>query len=106
MIPRRIKYQLNHDVSHRRNDCNFLLRILHEDFTHATTRVDDLAGMDVPALVLIGEYDKAFLRAGQVMAPKLPRARHVVIPGAGHIVNIEQEALVNEALISFLGDLV
>ncbi|MEE8165124.1 MAG: alpha/beta hydrolase [Myxococcota bacterium] len=72
----------------------------------APSVIDDLAGMDVPALVLVGEYDKAFLRAGQVMAAKLPRARHVVIPGAGHIVNIEQEALVNEALISFLGDLV
>ena len=62
--------------------------------------------MDVPALVLVGEHDEAFLRAGQVMAAKLPRARHVVIPGAGHIANIEQEALVNEALIAFLGDLV
>ena len=72
----------------------------------AASVIDDLAGMDVPALVLVGEHDKAFLRAGQVMAAKLPRARHVVIPGAGHIVNIEQEALVNEALISFLGDLV
>ena len=55
---------------------------------------------------MVGEHDKAFLRAGQVMAAKLPRARHVVIPGAGHIVNIEAEALVNEALIAFLGDLV
>ena len=72
----------------------------------APSVIDDLAGMDVPALVLVGEHDEAFLRAGQVMAAKLPRARHVVIPGAGHIANIEQEALVNEALIAFLGDLV
>jgi len=71
----------------------------------APSVIDDLAGMDVPALVLVGEHDKAFLRAGQVMAAKLPRATHVVIPGAGHIVNIEEQALVNEALIAFLRDL-
>lgn len=67
--------------------------------------IDDLAAMNVPALVLVGEMDKAFLRAGEVMAAKLPRARHIVIPGAGHIVNIEEEALFNEALIRFLGEL-
>ncbi len=72
----------------------------------APSVIDDLAGMDVPALVLVGEHDAAFLRAGQVMAAKLPRARHIVIPGAGHIVNIEEPALVNEALVAFLGDLV
>lgn len=67
--------------------------------------IDDLAGMNVPALVLVGETDKAFLRAGEVMAAKLPRSKHVVIPGAGHIVNIEEAALFNEALIGFLGEL-
>jgi pimeloyl-ACP methyl ester carboxylesterase len=67
--------------------------------------IDDLAAMNVPALVLVGETDKAFLRAGEVMAAKLPQARHVVVPGAGHIVNIEEEALFNEALIGFLAEL-
>jgi pimeloyl-ACP methyl ester carboxylesterase len=61
--------------------------------------------MKVPALVLVGERDKAFLRAAEVMAAKLPAAKHVVIPGAGHIVNIEEEALFNEALIAFLAEL-
>jgi pimeloyl-ACP methyl ester carboxylesterase len=67
--------------------------------------IDELAGMDVPALVLVGELDKAYLRAGEVMAAKLPRARHVVIPGAGHIVNIEEAAAFDRALLDFLGTL-
>jgi pimeloyl-ACP methyl ester carboxylesterase len=71
----------------------------------APSVIDDLAAMDVPALVLVGESDKAFLRAGEVMAAKLPNARHVVIPGAGHIVNIEEEAAFNEALITFLTEI-
>lgn len=71
----------------------------------APSVIDDLAEMKAPALVLVGEDDKAFLRAGQVMAAKLPDARHVIIADAGHIVNIEQQAACNEALIGFLDGL-
>jgi pimeloyl-ACP methyl ester carboxylesterase len=67
--------------------------------------IDALAGMDVPALVLVGEHDPAFLRAGEVMAAKLPRARHVVVPDAGHIVNIEQAERFDRELLGFLGSL-
>jgi len=67
--------------------------------------IDELAGMDVPALVLVGEQDKPFLRAGEVMAAKLPHAKHVVVPDAGHIVNIEQAEAFNRALLAFLAEL-
>lgn len=67
--------------------------------------IDALPGMDVPALVLVGEHDQAFLRAGEVMAAKLPQARHVVIPDAGHIVNIEQAERFDRALLDFLRNL-
>jgi pimeloyl-ACP methyl ester carboxylesterase len=52
--------------------------------------------------VVVGEHDKPFLRAGEVMAAKLPRSRHVIIPGAGHIVNIEEAELFNREMIEFL----
>jgi len=71
----------------------------------APSVIDDLADMDVPAVVIVGEHDKAFLRAGEVMAAKLPRARHVVVPDAGHIVNIEQAETFNRELLGFLGEL-
>lgn len=67
--------------------------------------IDDLAKIECPALVLVGELDKAYLKAGEVMAAKLPNAEHVVIPDAGHIVNIEQETRFNEALVAYLGTL-
>ncbi len=67
--------------------------------------IDDLARMDVPALVLVGEQDAAFLRAGEVMAARLPRARHVVVPEAGHIVNIEQAEVFDRELLAFLDGL-
>jgi len=67
--------------------------------------IDDLPGIDVPALVVVGEEDEPFLRAAEVMAAKLPRARHVVIPGAGHIVNIEEAEAFDAVLVGFLGEL-
>lgn len=67
--------------------------------------LDDLAGMNVPALVMVGEHDAAFLRAGEVMAARLPRARHVVVPDAGHIVNIEQAERFDRTLVDFLDGL-
>ena len=39
------------------------------------------------------------------MAAKLPNATHVVIPDAGHVVNIEQTEAFNRAVIEFLGTL-
>jgi len=71
----------------------------------APSVIDELAGMDTPALVLVGEKDEAYLRAGEVMAAKLPRATHVVIPQAGHIVNIEQAEAFDRALLDFLASL-
>ena len=66
--------------------------------------IDELAAMDIPALVLVGEDDKPFRRAGEVMAAKLPQARHVVVPEAGHIVNIEQAAVFNREVLQFLSE--
>jgi pimeloyl-ACP methyl ester carboxylesterase len=59
----------------------------------------------VPALVLVGEQDTAYFRAGEVMAAKLMNATHVVIPAAGHVVNIEQAEAFNQAVIEFLSTL-
>jgi pimeloyl-ACP methyl ester carboxylesterase len=64
--------------------------------------IDELASVDVPALVIVGENDEPYLRAADVMAAKLPRAEKLVIPGAGHIVNIEAAEVFDAAAIAFL----
>ena len=68
----------------------------------APSCIDELAGIGAPALVLVGAEDTAFLRAAEVLAARLPRARHVVIPDAGHVTTLEQPDAVNQALIDFL----
>lgn len=64
--------------------------------------IDRLGEIAVPALVLVGAEDAAYLRAGEVMAARIPAATHVVVPDAGHIANIEEEAAFNRALLGFL----
>jgi pimeloyl-ACP methyl ester carboxylesterase len=64
--------------------------------------IDELAGIDVPALVMVGEHDAAYLRAAEVMEARLPRAELVVIPGGHHIVNIEESEAFDAAALRFL----
>jgi pimeloyl-ACP methyl ester carboxylesterase len=64
--------------------------------------IDELPRIAVPALVVVGEQDEPFLRAAEVMAARLPRARHVVIPGAGHVVTLEEPDALNAVLLDFL----
>ena len=67
--------------------------------------IDELAEIDVPALVMIGEMDKPYLRAADVMAARLPRATRHTIAGAGHIVNIEARDDFNAAAAAFIRQL-
>jgi len=67
--------------------------------------IDDLAGIATPALVLVGAQDTAYLRAAEVMAAKLPNASQVLVPEAGHVVNIEQTEAFNAAVVAYLASL-
>ena len=67
--------------------------------------IDELADIAAPALVLVGEDDKPYRRAGEVMSAKLQNARHVVVPDAGHIVNIEQPEIFEREVLGFLAEL-
>ncbi len=65
-----------------------------------------LAEITVPALVISGEEDAiSSPDVMAVMAEKIPRSRHVVLPGAGHLSNLEAPAAFNAALKEFLGTL-
>ncbi len=61
-----------------------------------------LSRIRVPTLIVIGENDRAFLQAADVMEGKIAGARKVMIPDAGHAVNVDQPEAVNRALREFL----
>jgi len=64
--------------------------------------IESLPNIAVPSLVVVGADDTPFLAASDYMAGKIPGARKVVIPGAGHAANIDQPAAFNAALLNFL----
>ncbi|MCP3985500.1 MAG: alpha/beta fold hydrolase [bacterium] len=70
----------------------------------ASSTLDRLAGIEIPALVLVGSLDAAYQAAAEVMTAKLPKSKRVVIPGAGHCVNIEQAEAFNAAVLTFLAN--
>jgi len=67
--------------------------------------LDGLPSITVPALVIVGSEDEPFLGAADYMTAKIPRARKVVIPGAGHAPNVEEPDQVNSAVLGFLADI-
>jgi 3-oxoadipate enol-lactonase len=57
----------------------------------------------VPTLVIVGEHDhETPLSYSAFLAETIPRAQLAVVPGAGHISNLEQPDEVNRLLIDFL----
>ena len=71
---------------------------------HVPGVIDDLARIEIPTLILVGEHDPYFHRAAEVMAAKLPRARKRLLEGAGHVVNMDRAKEFDQVILEFLGD--
>ncbi|MFO0881680.1 MAG: alpha/beta fold hydrolase [Gemmataceae bacterium] len=62
-----------------------------------------LATIRVPTLIVVGQEDALTPPAqAEAMARAIPNARQVVIPGAGHLANLEAPEAFNTALRSFV----
>jgi pimeloyl-ACP methyl ester carboxylesterase len=72
---------------------------------HDARVISSLPEIKVPSLVLVGANDQPFLAASDYMAAKIPGAKKVVLPDAGHAANIDQPAAFNAAVLGFLADL-
>ena len=64
-----------------------------------------LPSIKVPSLIVVGADDAPFLAASDYMAAKIPGAQKVVIPAAGHAVNIDQPQAFIDAVLRFLDEL-
>jgi pimeloyl-ACP methyl ester carboxylesterase len=67
-----------------------------------TDRLDRLARLDLPVLVMVGEQDLPFLEASRRMAGTIPGAVAEVIPDAGHSPQFENPHAWWEVLVRFL----
>ena len=61
-----------------------------------------LAGVNVPALIMVGDEDEPCLEPGLLMKRRLPNAGLVIFPKSGHTINLEEPALFNAAVLNFL----
>ncbi|GMO20988.1 alpha/beta fold hydrolase [Bradyrhizobium sp. TM233] len=67
--------------------------------------IELLPDIKVPCLIVVGADDTPFLAATNYMAAKIPGAQKVVIPAAGHAVNIDQPKAFVDAVAPFLKNL-
>ncbi|QHP67184.1 alpha/beta fold hydrolase [Bradyrhizobium sp. LCT2] len=67
--------------------------------------IELLPDITVPSLIVVGADDTSFLAASDYMAAKIPGAQKVVIPAAGHAVNIDQPKAFVDAVVPFLKNL-
>ena len=65
--------------------------------------IDSLPSIAVPVLIIVGDGDTNYLNGSNYMASRIPDAIDVVVPDAGHGVNVDQPEAVNDALGQFLG---
>ncbi len=64
---------------------------------------DRLAGIQVPALVLVGDRDRPEIVAGaDLLEERLPNAQKVVMPGTAHLPNMERPEEFNRIVLEFL----
>lgn len=91
-------------VTHR--DATGLARAARGMLTQRDARVIELLpSIKVPSLIVVGANDTPFLAASDYMAAKIPGAQKVVIPSAGHAVNIDQPQAFLDAVLPFLDGL-
>ncbi|KAK3671515.1 hypothetical protein LTR78_008614 [Recurvomyces mirabilis] len=68
--------------------------------------IESLPIIKVPALVVVGADDTPFLAASEYMEKKIPGAKKVVVPNAGHAANLDQPKIFNDVVIDFMSSVV
>ena len=62
----------------------------------------ELERLTVPTLIMTGDEDEPCLEPGIFMKRKIRTSGLVVIPKAGHTINLEEPELFNRAVLDFL----
>lgn len=65
--------------------------------------MERLAEIEVPAAVIVGERDKAFMASAAVFGKNLDVVGETIVPGAGHMVHAKEPGAVAAALRAAFG---
>jgi 3-oxoadipate enol-lactonase len=79
-----------------------LAHILRQTLAVLPSPTELAGGFDRPALVIAGGDDEGVLPAAKELAAHLPHARLVIVPGAGHVVNLVAADAFNAEVRAFL----
>lgn len=89
-------------IENTRKSSSAMFAAMLAEMSSTSSRLDDLAGLDIPTLVLVGEQDTPFLDAAHLMADAIPGARLEVLADGGHSPQFESPEVWWKALSSFL----
>jgi pimeloyl-ACP methyl ester carboxylesterase len=64
--------------------------------------VEDLDAIQCPTLVLVGETDTHYLAEAELLERRIKNAKRVVVPGAGHAMNVEAPDRFESEVMEFL----
>jgi len=64
--------------------------------------IDEMARIDVPALIVAGDEDEGSLEASLLMKRTIPTAALAVLPKSGHVLNMEEPAVFQPLARGFL----
>jgi 3-oxoadipate enol-lactonase len=81
------------------------LQTAHEEPELQWPEMGPLSKLGVPTLVIVGADDHAdFLAIAEHLAGEIPNSDLAVVPGAGHLVGIDQPEELNALLLEFLAE--
>jgi len=61
-----------------------------------------LCALEVPTLIMMGDEDDGCIKPGLFMKRCIPRSGLVVFPQSGHVINLEEPAMFNSAVLNFI----
>jgi len=64
--------------------------------------IERLPEIKVPTLIIVGEHDTNFMQASLYLNASIKDSERVVVPDAGHVMNMDQPELFNNAVLQFL----
>ena len=66
----------------------------------------ELAATNVPILIIVGEQDVLIPPVvAEMYRRRIPRAKILVVPGAGHSVYFEKPDIFNQAVVKFISQI-
>jgi pimeloyl-ACP methyl ester carboxylesterase len=92
-------------IEKTRNSSAAMFAAMLAEMSTTPDRLAALAGLTMPALVLVGDQDTPFMDASKAMADTIPGARLEVLPDGGHSPQFEAPDAWWAAMSSFLAGL-